>query len=444
MMRALFPAALASSLFATSAFAGPSSAPLAIYRWWQPSDRDWVSIATGGDEPLDPELITWGYSRSDAVQFYGFLVGSGDMIAVYRWWHAGDRDWVTIPDGSISDSAMTASGYTRKTFQYYAYPTSRPGTVAVYRWWQPSDRDWITLADGEISDATMIAGGYQKATTPMFYASRTRDAGGGYFSLAAGQMILSQSPAEPEPPHTLSVVEANLGGYRYWGYSGMTGCGGVGIARSNDLVSWTRDTQGASGLISGGRWPTALREDGMTHLIYDANYCGSGYIAHQTAADGRTFSSPSTLVANEPGGRNQNPALFKDPISGRYYLYWFRQPPGVVLWEIRVKSATSISGLAGATSSVVARSPVTVAAPQVIYRNNVYYMATETYERQIWKTRVLTASSPDGAFEEIPGNPVLGEGVACFFQHIFDGVMHAYYCKDTGGTWTLNHLTSAF
>jgi hypothetical protein len=442
-MRFISCSVLVSSFIATSATAGPSSAPLAIYRWWQPADRDWVSIATGGNEPLDPAMIGSGYSRYDAVQFYGFLIGTGDMIAVYRWWHSGDRDWVTIPEGSISDSDMIASGYSGKTFQFYAYPTARPGTVAVYRWWQPADRDWITLADGELSDATMIASGYQKSATPLFYASRTRDAGGGYFSLAAGQMILSKSPSEPEPPHTLSVVEANVGGYRYWGYSGMTGCGGVGIARSNDLVSWERDTQGPSGLVPGGRWPTALFEGGIFHVIYDADYCGPRYIAYQTSSDGRTFSSLTVLVAHEPGGLNQNPALFKDPVSGRYYLYWFRQPPNMTFWEIRVKSATSIAGLASATSSLLAHSPVTVAAPQVMYRNNTYYMATETYERQIWKTRILTASTPDGLFEEVPGNPVLGDGVACFFQHIFDDVLHAYYCKDTGGTWTLNHLTSA-
>lgn len=43
-----------------------------------------------------------------------------------------------------------------------------------------------------------------------------------------------------EFPHTLSVLELDRDGYRYWGWYGLNEGGGIGLARSSDLVNWTK------------------------------------------------------------------------------------------------------------------------------------------------------------------------------------------------------------
>src|SRR5260370_476508 len=59
-----------------------------------------------------------------------------------------------------------------------------------------------------------------------------------YFNLGTPRRILPkhQRWEEDQFPHTLSVVEVNRGGYRYWGWYGLNDGGGIGLARSNDLV----------------------------------------------------------------------------------------------------------------------------------------------------------------------------------------------------------------
>jgi hypothetical protein len=181
----------------------------------------------------------------------------------------------------------------------------------------------------------------------------------------------------------------------------------------------------------------------MAHTV-NFDSCVPGHSSHivlRKSTDGINFSGPTPLVAEEDGFFNQNPALFRDPVQQRFYLYWYRGFNS--LWEIRTKSASTIEELATAESRVIASAPVTVAAPQVMYFNGTYYLAVETEEQGgIWMTRVLTSTMPDQGFIEIPGNPILGDGSACFFQHIIDNKLHAYYCKLTDSVWTLDHRSA--
>jgi hypothetical protein len=418
-----------------------AAAPMAVYRWWHSGDRHWVSIASGGEEPSDGDLRSRGYVREPAPQFFAYLIGTDNMIAIYRWWQPDNKGWITIPDGSPADDQMTSWGYKNKTFQFYAYRTAVPGTVPVYRWWHSGNKDWITIADGEVSDGQMLERGYVKFIEPLFYAFRTKTTNGGYFHLSAPQTIMRQAGWETEAPHTLSVVRVNRGGFRYWGYYGLQRCGGIGIARSNDLFNWVRDPNPLF-TRHGERWPSVLLIGGVFYLTYTDDACGTKSIVLRTSVDGMKFSEPSTLVSAEAGVKNQNSTLFRDPVSGRIYLYWYRGPAGKNRWEIRVKSAATVQRLASSSSKLLASAPVVVAAPQVMYSGGTYYLATETFERTEWKTRVLTSDIPDGRFVEIPGNPILGNGSACFFQHNFGNTLHAYYCKLTGDTWTLDYRTA--
>ncbi|MCE7002163.1 hypothetical protein LWC34_04875 [Kibdelosporangium philippinense] len=258
-----------------------------------------------------------------------------------------------------------------------------------------------------------------------------------YFPLGPPTTVLTQSGWETEAPHTLSVVEPGRGGFRYWGYYGLQECGGIGRAWSNDLVNWVKDPVPLFH-EHGERWPSVLLIRDEFRMVHTVDYCRDSYIVTRTSRDGLNFTEPATLVPPEKGWRNQNPNLFKDPRSGRYYLYWYRGDD-TNRWEIRVKSARSIRGLLNSPAEVLMSANSTLAAPNVLYYRGTYYLAVEVLRQGIWETNVLTSVFPDRSFREISHNPVLGAGSACLFQHIFQDKLHVYYCKLTGEVWTVEH-----
>lgn len=145
-----------------------------------------------------------------------------------------------------------------------------------------------------------------------------------------------------------------------------------------------------------------------------------------------------------PDQRNQNPNLFHDPSSGRFYLTWYRGNDQDQ-FEIVSRSATEIRDLDKALEKVLIESNETVAAPNLLYLeavpgngtdpSGIYYLSTEIYPhlsddnpQRRWQVMIFAADSPDGDFQPVKHNPVLRGQRGCFFQHIFNGRLYAYDC----------------
>src|SRR5271169_971015 len=81
-----------------------------------------------------------------------------------------------------------------------------------------------------------------------------------YLKLTAPQRVLPEAQAweGDQFPHTLSVLELKRGGFRYWGWYGLNEGRGIGLARSNDLVNWTKYERNP--LWTNARWPTVLEK----------------------------------------------------------------------------------------------------------------------------------------------------------------------------------------
>lgn len=99
------------------------------------------------------------------------MAQTGNLVPVYRWFHPGDKDWITLRDGEIDDWKLGLWGYRDKTYSFSCSLKSFPNSVAIYRWFHPTDKDWITLADGEIPEYQLGRWGYQDKTF-QFYAWR--------------------------------------------------------------------------------------------------------------------------------------------------------------------------------------------------------------------------------------------------------------------------------
>jgi Domain of unknown function (DUF2341) len=272
-------------------------------------------------------------------------------------------------------------------------------------------------------------------------------AGAGYFALSEPVTIAVKDQAwETQAPHTLSVIELDRDGFRYWGYYGLADCGGIGILRSNDLVAWEKMPQPLLNR-DGERWPSAHFDGRVVHMVYDRDHCGTSHVVLRSSTDGLTFDNAYTvLVAQENGVRNQNPHLFWNAADGYYYLYWFRGGEEQGVWQIKARRARTPRELANPASEIILlEEPYTLAAPNMMLRDGTYYLSTEVNDNA-WKTKIYAGPTPLGPFEPLPGAIVLSNNEACWFQHVFNDVLHGFYCKDTRGDgqgWVLQHRTGA-
>ena len=289
--------------------------------------------------------------------------------------------------------------------------------------------------------------------------------GVGYLKLTTPRRVLSaaQSWEGNEFPHTLSVLELNRGGFHYWGWYGLNEGRGIGLARSNDLVNWTKYE--GNPLWMNARWPSVLAKADPKHksTLYFAitrDYdTSSSHIVLASSGDGIHLKEEKVLVAGVPDQRNQNPNLFRDPRSGRFYLTFYRGNDHDQ-FEIISKNAWRVQDLGSAAEKVLIQSRETVAAPTLLYVKNmpgargamgVYFLATEIYPHRYtddpegeWQIKVFASDSPDGDFEPVAGNPVMRGQRACLFQHIFNNRFYGFDCHlDSPDQWVLEEVEAS-
>jgi beta-xylosidase len=284
-----------------------------------------------------------------------------------------------------------------------------------------------------------------------------------YLKLTAPTHVMAdaQSWEGDQYPHTLSVLELKKGGFRYWGWYGLNEGRGIGLARSNDLVNWTKYEKNP--LWTDARWPSVLAKADPKHkdtlyLAITREYdTTSSHIVLASSLDGIHLKEEKVLVQGVPNQRNQNPNLFRDPRSRRFYLTFYRGNDRDH-FEIISKNAITIQDLDKAPEKILMTTTDTVAAPTLLYARNarsihgkksgVYYLATEVYPHRYtsdpegeWQVKVFAADSPDGNFEPVQGNPIMRGQRACLIQHIFNGQFYGYDCHlETPDKWVLEEV----
>src|SRR5208282_3568315 len=188
-----------------------------------------------------------------------------------------------------------------------------------------------------------------------------------YLKLSTPKHVLIE--AQPwegdEYPHTMSVLELNRDGFRYWGWYGLNEGRGIGLARSNDLVHWTKYEKNP--LWMNARWPSVLanadaQKKDMLYFAITRDYdTPSSHVVLASSTDGIQLTELKILVAGAPNQRNQNPNLFRDPRSGRFYLTYYRGNDKDQ-FEIVSGNASSLLELDKAPEKVLLRATETVGA----------------------------------------------------------------------------------
>jgi hypothetical protein len=295
-------------------------------------------------------------------------------------------------------------------------------------------------------------------TAPMGLAQQKDSATPRYLNLSKPRLALPDAQAweGKEFPHTMSVLELNRDGFRYWGWYGLNEGKGIGLARSNDLVHWTKYEKNP--LWTNARWPSVLekadlKDPSLLYFAITRDYdTPSSHVVLATSRDGINLKEEKNLVPGVPNQRNQNPNLFRDPVSGRFFLTFYRGNDNDH-FEIISKSAASVTDLDKAPEKILIRSSETVAAPTLLYvkskgKAGIYYMATEIYPHRYsdnpegeWQVKVFAATSPDGDFQPVAGNPIMRGQRACLFQHIFNDRFYGFDCHlESADKWVLEEV----
>ena len=269
-----------------------------------------------------------------------------------------------------------------------------------------------------------------------------------YLKLSEPQ-LLSLPPQDWEgdqQPHTLSVLEMNRGGFQYWGWYGLNNGRGIGLVRSNDLIHWAKFEHNP--LWLNARWPSALKGADPKHpdRLYFAvtrDYdTPSSRIVLAWSDDGVHLTEIKNLVAPVTQERNQNPNLYLDPMTKRFFLTFYRGNDENY-FDIVSKNADSLLQLDSAKEKLLMHSTETVAAPTLMYlpaggprRKGIYFLATEVYPQRYneakkgdWQIKVFYSDRADGNFEPVDNNPVETGECACLFQHEFAGNFYGYQCR---------------
>lgn len=285
------------------------------------------------------------------------------------------------------------------------------------------------------------------------------DKGVSYLNLTVPRHVLVDAQAWEgnEFPHTMSVLELNRDGFRYWGWYGLNEGRGIGLARSNDLIHWTKYEKNP--LWTNARWPSVLANadpqgKGVLYLAITRDYdTPSSHIVLASSTDGIHMKELKNLVAGVPNQRNQNPNLFRDPRAGRFYLTYYRGNDKDQ-FEIVSRNASSVLELDKASEKVLLSTMETVAAPTLLYLpgktkdTGIYYLATEIYPHRYttdpegeWQVKIFAANAPDGDFQPVYGNPIEAGQRACLFQHIFNGRFYGYQCHlESPNHWVLEEV----
>jgi len=285
--------------------------------------------------------------------------------------------------------------------------------------------------------------------------------GARYPSLSQNRVVLVGDSGrwDADKVHTLSVVEANRGGYRYWGYYGLSyywlfGGGQLnllkaGLARSNDLIHWDK-YEGNPIIGDNCRWPNAILVGSKFYVFYEEyDEANDSRIVMVTSKDGIHFDNKMVVVPRERGMQNQNPFIYFNKRDKNFYLFYYSgieksRDSTSKNWNIMVRKSGKIEDLKDANPMILITARHTLAAPSVAFYKNRYYLLVEAWNPERWGKKWVTlayvSDKIDGKYKELSNSPVLNDTDACAFQYVFHNNLYIFYshCVDTArSNWDL-------
>lgn len=167
----LITSLLASVLLTTTAYAQGEEL-VRIYRWYNPEDKNYVTVAEG--EYQEGQILNWGW-KDKTLMFYAYRNAGPDRVGINSWFNPATKDYISVGEDEFTDDQMLKMGYKDKKSQFYALTRRGVNTVAVYRWRVDRNNDWVTVPEEGNTD-TYIKKGYKRKTFQFFGIPRNVDA----------------------------------------------------------------------------------------------------------------------------------------------------------------------------------------------------------------------------------------------------------------------------
>ncbi len=164
-------ALIAGMFFGNKVQAQESEDMVAVYRWYSPVDRDFITLAEG--EYQEGQLLNWKYNQKTLL-FFAYREPGPNRVAVYRWFNPTTKDIVSVAEDEFSRDHMIKMGYKEDHIQYYAPVRRGENRVAVYRWYIPKTKDWVTVPEEGETDA-YYKKGWRKKTLQYYGIKRSVD-----------------------------------------------------------------------------------------------------------------------------------------------------------------------------------------------------------------------------------------------------------------------------
>ncbi|MBS1771670.1 MAG: hypothetical protein JST82_02330 [Bacteroidetes bacterium] len=168
----LITTVLVSVFATTTAFTPDSDELVRVYRWYNPNDQNYVTVAEG--EYQDGQMLNWNWKEKTLI-FVAYRNPGAGRVDVNSWYNPDTKDYASIAEDEFSDDQMIKMGYTSKHHQFYALTRRGPNTVGVYRWYVPKNHDWVTIPEEGNTDA-YYKRGYRQKTFQYFGIARSSDA----------------------------------------------------------------------------------------------------------------------------------------------------------------------------------------------------------------------------------------------------------------------------
>ena len=236
-------------------------------------------------------------------------------------------------------------------------------------------------------------------------------------------------------PHNLDILELDKDGHRYWGYYGTADHASVGLAFSENLENWTRYSID-NPLVDGFGWPTVGVQNGMIHMFYIHGGILNGvYRATSPLSDGYTFTEQELAAG---GNAQHDPFLWYNPVDGDWWL--LTAQAGNTIGACHAQNLEDLKS----APNIILRTETdgswgVLAAPGIFYRNNTYFLTTESYPGGVWVTRAFYSSElGPNCFDgdrECSNSPILLDDDACGFPHLENDQIYYYYSHRVGPGW---------
>lgn len=247
-----------------------------------------------------------------------------------------------------------------------------------------------------------------------------------------------RSPVLPGLYADPNIAEFDGTYYIYATTDGVPGWGGKEfyVWSSTDLVDWTRSAEpiltldGANGDVpwaTGNAWaPTVIERGGKYYFYFSGHHAQLNRktigVAVADSPTGPFTAQPTAMILNNEAvtsGQAIDPAAFRDPVSGKHYLYWGNGSPVMAeladdMVSLKPGTIQALSGLTGFREGTF-----------VNYRDGIYHLTYSIDDTGSPNYRVgyATSTSPTGPWtyrglvlEKDASQGILGTGHSSIVQ----------------------------